>query len=382
MLPVTVQGQMYWSVECLRCDTLPIFTSIPGQTFNGSELVSSDLDAASGPWRSPEMAMKLPTITRLIAVYSTLAVLALAAIVRPPDSSAIAKPVVDLTLNNFYQTAEGTWLVNYRNSDPECACWSHELESLWDDIVNEIRKEVAHVNLGQIDCAVGAEFRLCNKETVVYWAPQMRLSSNGRFTFGTITPPDLHKLGHLLLETDPAVRNATVQRNLTRKDSRARMAYQTAFSMTAAQLRAAYFDQTIAEGLWFVEYYSTHGFISYTKDFIPIWFKLAEEIKQRKIGVKLAKVNCAVNKDLCNANGVDAYPQLKLYRDGQFVETFEQPRELSVMRSYLEDHAMSYMDKQQTTLGVEEFVPESTLTFDFTLPEELPLALGEPSESV
>lgn len=43
--------------------------------------------------------------------------------------------------------------------------------------------------------------------------------------------------------------------------------------------------------------------------------------------------------DLCNKHGVDGYPQMNLYRDGQFVETYTRPRELDMLREYLSAHA-------------------------------------------
>ena len=43
--------------------------------------------------------------------------------------------------------------------------------------------------------------------------------------------------------------------------------------------------------------------------------------------------------DLCSKNGVSGYPQLNLYRDGAFVDTFRKPRELELLVEYLHDHA-------------------------------------------
>ncbi|KAJ3558495.1 hypothetical protein NM688_g897 [Phlebia brevispora] len=153
---------------------------------------------------------------------------------------------------------------------------------------------------------------------------------------------------------DPATRNITAQRNVTREERLAEIAHEASFYTAATRLWGEYFNETIAKGLWFVEYYATRGFISYTRDFHPIWSKLAEEIKERKIEVRLAKINCSVDKEFCDATGVDEYPQLRLYRDGEFVETFDQPRELDVMRSYLEDHARRSKGLKQTIFSVQE----------------------------
>lgn len=43
--------------------------------------------------------------------------------------------------------------------------------------------------------------------------------------------------------------------------------------------------------------------------------------------------------DLCKENNVDAYPQMNLYKDGAFVETFNQPRDLDILREFVVKHA-------------------------------------------
>ncbi|EEB90662.1 hypothetical protein MPER_11101, partial [Moniliophthora perniciosa FA553] len=72
----------------------------------------------------------------------------------------------------------------------------------------------------------------------------------------------------------------------------------------------------------------------------PTWDMLVQEYEaQTNPGVRLAQVNCAVHGDLCNDNGVTGYPQLNLYRDGEFVETFEGQREADLVREFLKKHA-------------------------------------------
>lgn len=43
--------------------------------------------------------------------------------------------------------------------------------------------------------------------------------------------------------------------------------------------------------------------------------------------------------DLCSENDVSGYPQLNLYKDGQFVEVFKEARELDKLRDYIASHA-------------------------------------------
>ncbi|KAJ7741455.1 protein disulfide isomerase [Mycena maculata] len=92
------------------------------------------------------------------------------------------------------------------------------------------------------------------------------------------------------------------------------------------------FKPTIAKGVWFVEHFSPY--CGHCRAFLPTWEKLVEQ-SENSAGVQLAQVDCSVNGDLCNANGVSGYPQLHLYRDGEFVEKYKGSRDFDVVTEYL-----------------------------------------------
>ncbi len=43
--------------------------------------------------------------------------------------------------------------------------------------------------------------------------------------------------------------------------------------------------------------------------------------------------------DLCRKNGVEGYPQMNLYRDGKYIETFRQSRDIDLLTKYINAHA-------------------------------------------
>lgn len=55
--------------------------------------------------------------------------------------------------------------------------------------------------------------------------------------------------------------------------------------------------------------------------------------------MRLAQVDCSVNGDLCDANGVKGYPQLNLYRNGEFVEKYKGNRDFDLLTEYLAKHS-------------------------------------------
>ncbi|KAI0951633.1 hypothetical protein AcV7_007680 [Taiwanofungus camphoratus] len=98
------------------------------------------------------------------------------------------------------------------------------------------------------------------------------------------------------------------------------------------------FQETIAHGVWFIEHFSPY--CGHCRKFAPTWTQLVEENQQlTDPGIHLAQVNCAVDGDLCRQNGVDGYPQMNLYHDGRFIETYKGSREFELLTSYLSLHA-------------------------------------------
>ncbi|KAF8632392.1 hypothetical protein AX17_004833 [Amanita inopinata Kibby_2008] len=97
------------------------------------------------------------------------------------------------------------------------------------------------------------------------------------------------------------------------------------------------FRQTTAEGLWFIEHYSP--FCPHCRAFAPTWEQLVKEAKTEIPRVQLAQVDCALHGDLCDANGVTAYPELKLFSSGEIIQVYRGTRQLSDLKAFLALHA-------------------------------------------
>ncbi|KAJ7461840.1 protein disulfide isomerase [Mycena galericulata] len=121
----------------------------------------------------------------------------------------------------------------------------------------------------------------------------------------------------------------------------------TSFALTCAALPAQTaalkppltpdnFKSTIAHGVWFIEHFSPY--CGHCRAFLPTWEKLVDQ-SENSAGVQLAQVDCSVNGDLCDANGVKGYPQLNLYRDGEFVEKYKGNRDFNLLSDYLAKNA-------------------------------------------
>lgn len=114
----------------------------------------------------------------------------------------------------------------------------------------------------------------------------------------------------------------------------------TAAPVTASNvLTPDNFEETIASGVWFIEYFSPY--CPHCRHFAPTWTEVTDHFeKQTDPGVHLAQVNCALNGDLCSEKGVTGYPQMNLYHNGEFVDTFTKNRQFDLLVDYLGQHAV------------------------------------------
>ncbi|KAH9986801.1 thioredoxin-domain-containing protein [Russula vinacea] len=94
------------------------------------------------------------------------------------------------------------------------------------------------------------------------------------------------------------------------------------------------FSKTIVKGYWLVEHFSP--FCPHCRAFGPTWDALVEDYAGSL--VNFAQVNCVVNGDLCNENGITGYPEMQLYHDGVLQVTFEGARTYERVMLFIEEH--------------------------------------------
>lgn len=91
-------------------------------------------------------------------------------------------------------------------------------------------------------------------------------------------------------------------------------------------------------GVRFIEHFSPY--CHHCRDFAPTWTQLVEDTKNAlDPGIHLAQINCLVYGDLCEENKIGYFPQLNLYRNGEFVEIFGGARDYDALLEYINKHA-------------------------------------------
>jgi len=106
---------------------------------------------------------------------------------------------------------------------------------------------------------------------------------------------------------------------------------------SVAVLSADNFESTIAKGVTFVKFYAP--WCGHCKRLAPTWVQLADKYASTE-GVTIAKVDCTSNdnknKELCNAQGVNGFPTLNIYKDGEKVDEFNGKRGLDDLAVFVD----------------------------------------------
>lgn len=107
-------------------------------------------------------------------------------------------------------------------------------------------------------------------------------------------------------------------------------------SKTPQELTLDEFDQTVAEGFWWIKFYSPY--CHHCKAFAPAWDRLYRKLKDKYENLHFASVNCVAQGDLCDKMDVGVYPTINLYNATKLVKNMKGIQE--------EDYLEIFIDKE------------------------------------
>jgi len=99
------------------------------------------------------------------------------------------------------------------------------------------------------------------------------------------------------------------------------------------------FEEKTKTGVSFVKFYAP--WCGHCKRLAPTWEELAQKYKGTA-GVMVGHVDCTAadnaNRALCDANGVNGFPTLNIYKDGEKVGEYSGKRDLEALAAFVEKH--------------------------------------------
>jgi thioredoxin domain-containing protein 5 len=128
-----------------------------------------------------------------------------------------------------------------------------------------------------------------------------------------------------------------VQRSTGEKPTEKAPAADDGEGAAVLQLTAESFQQGIESGVAFIKFYAP--WCGHCKRLVPTWQSLAEKFVSNA-NVKIAKVDCTLseNRDLCSEQGVNGFPTLFIYKNGEKISEYNGSRSLDDLHEFVSSH--------------------------------------------
>jgi len=106
-----------------------------------------------------------------------------------------------------------------------------------------------------------------------------------------------------------------------------------------AKLDKDNFAKATKTGLAFVKFFAP--WCGHCKRLAPTWEQLAKQYEENA-GVTIAHVDCTAddnaNRELCSEHGVNGFPTLNIYKDGEKVDEYSGKRDLEDLAAFIDSH--------------------------------------------
>lgn len=107
------------------------------------------------------------------------------------------------------------------------------------------------------------------------------------------------------------------------------------------QLSGGSFNHAVEKGTTIVKFFAP--WCGHCKRMAPTWDDLAGKFAGSSVA-KVAKVDCTLddNKDLCNEQGVDGFPTIFIYKNGEKLEEYNGSRSLDDLFEFVSKHSQTH----------------------------------------
>jgi len=251
-----------------------------------------------------------------------------------PAEPAGSQDLVILTDATFgQQTATGTWLVKFYA--PWCG-HCKRLAPTWDELATYAK---GTFNVAKVDCTV--ETGSCSD---IRGYPTIKLIHNGVVTPYN-GPRSIEAFTSFVREQTRGEESLGEQAKAVEAEAvpeKNDVAVETEGDLFV--LTSETFDAQTADGVWFVKFYAP--WCGHCKKMAPTWSQYATTVKERQLPYKVAKVDCTVQKDICQKYAIRGYPTLKLLKGGDAFD-YNGGREESAFLKFVDDYFTAWAAPKQ-----------------------------------
>eukprot|EP00775_Hariotina_reticulata_P006857 gene6857-7073_t len=88
--------------------------------------------------------------------------------------------------------------------------------------------------------------------------------------------------------------------------------------------------------VWFIKYFAP--WCGHCRRLEPTWKELATDVKELG-NIKIGRVDCTQDRDICTGAEVKGYPTLKVLHKGEEITAYRGARELDALKSFIKEQA-------------------------------------------